>query len=513
MPDARNPKDIFSIQLIIDNAEEVPKRDEGEGERGDERGAGGGGGGDGGVPTGGLPVPWSDDALAVAFANDHRGDLVYIASAKEWRVWDGARWANDDIQEVLARARLICRKAANQLDNRKKASDISSARTIGNVARLAGTDHGHARRMADFDCDPWLLNTPAGVVDLRRAKIGLHDPGLHMSKVTNAPGVGDACPTWWRYLKEVTGGDIEVEAYLRRIVGYCLTGLIDEHALFFLHGPGANGKTVFVNTVAGMLGDYALTAPMDVFTVSKGERHPTELAMLCGARLVTASEVEAGRRWDEARLKAITGGDPITARFIRGDFFTFRPNFKLCFAGNYRPQIRSVDEAMRRRVNIVPFMVRIARPDKDLPGKLRAEWDGILGWAVQGCLEWQRQGLAPPPAVREATANYFEAEDAIGKWLAERCEQGPDVTAYTRDLFRDWQAWCQQAGEYVGSERRLAQRLEERAFKRWRHPVTRARGFQGIVPLHASRELEFNTPRPVPAPQPPPTEPEDEWQF
>jgi P4 family phage/plasmid primase-like protien len=179
------------------------------------------------------------------------------------------------------------------------------------------------------------------------------------------------------------------------------TGVTSEHALFFLYGTGANGKSVFVNTVAAILGAYATNAPMDTFMAVHGERHPTDMAGLRGARLVTSIETEQGRRWAESRLKALTGGDKISARFMRQDFFEFIPQFKLVVAGNHKPSIRTIDEAMRRRLHLVPFTVTIPskRRDRTLPERLLAERDGILAWAVQGCLEWQRIGLQPPPAV------------------------------------------------------------------------------------------------------------------
>ena len=156
---------------------------------------------------------------------------------------------------------------------------------------------------------------------------------------------GGECPLWWEFLERVTDGNQDLESYLQRVVGYCLTGLTSEHVLFFLYGTGANGKTVFINTIAGMMGDYAVTAAMEMFLASHGERHPTELAMLRGARLVVASETEDGRRWSEAKIKALTGGDKIAARFMRQDFFEFTPQFKLMIAGNHKPSLRSVDEA------------------------------------------------------------------------------------------------------------------------------------------------------------------------
>ena len=198
-----------------------------------------------------------------------------------------------------------------------------------------------------------------------------------------------------------------------------------EHALFFLYGTGANGKSVFLNTIKGILAEYQKTAPIETFTDSLSDRHPTELAGLKGARLVTAVETEQGRRWAESKIKTLTGGDLISARFMRQDFFEYVPQFKLLIAGNYKPGLRSVDEAIRRRFNLIPFTVTIPPEERDpdfAEKKLQPEWAGILQWMIEGCLEWRRIGLAPPKIVTEATNAYLESEDAVRAWLEDSCD-------------------------------------------------------------------------------------------
>jgi putative DNA primase/helicase len=202
--------------------------------------------------------------------------------------------------------------------------------------------------------------------------------------------------------------------------------------------------------------------------------------MLRGARLVTAVETEEGRRWAESRIKTLTGGDRIAARFMRQDFFEYDPQFKLLVAGNHRPGLRSVDEAMRRRFHMIPFAVTIPPEERDagLKDKLRAEWPGILAWMIAGCLEWQRIGLAPPAAVREASDAYLEAEDALSAWIDEECERDPQGWEPSSALFTSWKHWAERHGEHVGSARRFAQALEVRGF----HPrrTSQARGVVGL---------------------------------
>ena len=200
-----------------------------------------------------------------------------------------------------------------------------------------------------------------------------------------------------------------------------------------------------------------------------------------GARVVTAIETEQGSRWAESKLKALTGGDKITARFMRQDFFEFTPQFKLLVVGNHKPSIRNVDEAMRRRLHMIPFTVTIpaAKRDKRLPDRLLAERDGILAWALEGCLEWQRIGLQPPASVLAATEEYFDAEDAVGRWLDERCDQGPLLQDTSQRLYADWKSWAEVNGEFPGSNKRFSETLVNRGFARAN--TNKARGFRGLA--------------------------------
>ena len=266
------------------------------------------------------------------------------------------------------------------------------------------------------------------------------------------------------------------------MAGYALTGSTQEHALFFLYGTGANGKSVFITAVAGIMGDYHTTAPMEAFIASFTERHPTELAGLRGARLVTTNETEEGRRWAESKIKALTGGDKIAARFMRQDFFEFLPQFKLLIAGNHKPALRNVDEAIRRRMYLIPFTVTIPENERDesLSEKLKAEWPGILQWIIDGCLMWQIDGLRPPEAVRRATAEYLEEEDAFSHWLEECCQRSVAAHETTGELFASWKAWADQASEPAGTQKRFSQLLRIRGFEPKRQGGTGRNGFAGI---------------------------------
>jgi len=423
----------------------------------------------------------TEDALALSFTRRYHRDWRYVAGWGKWLVWDGQRWRTEDTLAATDLIRSVCRQTAVRADNPKVAAKLASAGTVGGVERLARADRRHAATTDEWDADPWLLNTPGGVVDLKTGRMRPHERADRMTKITTATPSGD-CSTWRQFIDEVTGGDKELQSYLQRMVGYALTGSTQEHALFFLYGTGANGKSVFVNTLATILGDYATNAPMDTFMETRTDRHPTDMAGLRGARFVAAIETEQGKRWAESKLKNLTGGDKISARFMRQDFFEFFPQFKLFVAGNHKPAIRNIDEAMKRRLHLIPFTITVPpeRRDKNLQQKLLAERDGILAWAVQGCLDWQRHGrLSPPQRVVDATEEYFEAEDALGRWLDERCVREANAKSLTAELFNDWKPWAEAAGEFTGSQKRFADLLLNRGLDKWRNGMG-LRGFQGI---------------------------------
>ena len=426
----------------------------------------------------------TEDALALSFTRRYHRDWRYVAAWGRWLVWDGQRWRTEDTLAATDLIRSVCRQTAVRADNPKVAAKLASASTVGGVERLARADRRHAATTDEWDADPWLLNTPGGVVDLKSGCKRANDRADRMTKITTATP-GSDCPQWMAFLSDIAGGDIELQNYLQRMAGYCLTGVTSAHALFFLYGTGANGKSVFANVISTILGDYAATASMDTFVETRGDRHPTDLAGLRGARFVTAIETEQGRRLNESKVKAITGGDKISARFMRQDFFEYTPQFKPVIVGNHKPAIRNIDEAMKRRMHMIPFTVTIPpeRRDSRLTEKLLAERDGILAWAVAGCLAWQREGLKPPASVVSATEEYFEAEDALGRWLEERCVREPSARSLTAELFSDWKQWAETSGEFIGSQRRFSDLLITRGLEKWRNGAG-VRGFQGIGLKH-----------------------------
>lgn len=410
---------------------------------------------------------YSDDSLALGFSAIHGRNLRFVSLWGRWFQWDEARWRQDETMKTFDLARAVCREVAVGCNKLSTARTITSAKTVAAVVSLARSDRRHAATAEQWDSDPWVLNTPKGEINLKTGTMHSHKREHHHTKIT-AVGPGGTCPTWVSFLDRVTGGDKELQIFMQRMGGYALTGSTGAHALFFAHGTGANGKSVFITTLSGIMGDYATTAPMETFIATNYDQHPTNLAGLRGARLVTAVETEEGRRWAESKIKALTGGDTISARFMRQDPFEFTPQFKLVIAGNHKPSLRSVDEAIRRRMNLIPFAVTIPEQERDesLSLKLKTEWPGILKWMIEGCMDWQTDGLAQPEAVRIATEDYLSAEDSVAVWMSECCLDGKSFLTPVAVLFSSWKGWAERTGEFVGSQKRFVQTLEGRGYNK-----------------------------------------------
>jgi len=453
-----------------------------------------------GTRQGGLPE-FSEEALALKFTAEHGSNLSHVQMWGKWLVWSGKRWEIDETNRIIDLCRALCRREADRIVSPIQAKSVGSAKTARAVEFLVKADRQHAAAADRWDADPWLLNTPDGVVDLRTGAIREHRQSDYMTRIT-AVGPQAGCPLWLKFLDTVTGGDAELRAFLRRAAGYALTGLTVEHAMFFAYGTGGNGKSKFIEAISGVMGNYHTVAGMETFTASPNEHHPTELAMLRGARLVTAQETEEGRRWAEAKVKSMTGGDKISARFMRQDFFEYFPVFKLFISGNHKPGLSNVDEAMRRRFNLIPFTVKIPPTQVDplLGDKLRAEWPGILAWMIQGCLEWQSGGLRPPKAVQLATSDYFAAEDSMRLWIDECCTESMQFFGELGALFASYKAWCERSGEFFGARKRFAQALENRGYKKARSTANDRAGFWGVAlkppPKHRDQRDDRDEPPP-----------------
>jgi putative DNA primase/helicase len=401
-----------------------------------------------------------------------------------------------------------------------------SAPRVNAMLDLARSEPGIPVLPEELDRDPWLLNCPNGTLELQTGKLREHRRENYVTKLCPTEYHQDApCPTWESFLASIlpaTGdaaeepGDTELIGFLQRLLGYCLTGDVSEHILPILWGCGANGKSTLVNAVMGVLGtDYVLKANHELLTLRSGGRHPTEQAQLHGKRLVVASESAAGELLDESLVKDLTGGEPITARRMKGDFWTFWPTHKVWLLTNHKPHVYGNDHGIWRRLALLPFEVTFwnaddaavrakklpenLRQDKRLPAKLRAEAPGILAWAVRGCLGWQRRGLDIPARVSQATGAYRDEQDRLGDFLAEQCRQAPDLRVRAQDLWQCYLRWCDSSNEKKPLSRTaFGEHLTAKGFRRFTNNGTWYEGLDLCQPEAWSGTEPRNPTEPLP---------------
>lgn len=387
----------------------------------------------------------TEDGVARAFTEVHADRLRFCHSSGRWHVWTGTHWRPEQTRLAFNWARETARQRASADPLSRDAKNLAKAAFASAVERFAQADRAFAVTAEAWDRDPWLLGTPGGTVNLRTGELRearLEDMITKLTAAAPTP-LGDFdpardCPRWIRFLDFATGGDTEAIRFLQQWFGYSLTGDTREEALLFVHGIGGSGKSTAISTIAALLGDYATAVDTETITAQKHARHSTEIARLHGARMAYASETEANRAWAENRIKQLTGGDIMTARFMRQDDFEFKPQLKLVVVGNNKPAFANVDGAIRRRFNVMPFNQKPAEPDHGLKDALCEDFSGILSWAIQGCQDWQRNGLVRPAIMRESTAEYFAEMDLFSNWIADRCETGARYATTTEDLFESW---------------------------------------------------------------------------
>ena len=430
--------------------------------------------------------PFSELGNAHRLVRDHGGDLRHTA-AFGWLAWDGQRWAQAARDEAERRMQRVARglraqslELHSRADQEKDEDRAKSLRDAGdrlftfarksqsrpkiaNAISLAEVHPRIAVQADVFDVDPWLFNTNNGTTDLRTGELRPHrrdDLLTKLSPVDYDPSA--SAPVFAAFLNRIFDGDADLIGFVQRFAGYSLSGATSAQCFVLLYGGGANGKSTLLELLAYVLGDYASNTSADVLMQASGRGPDNDVARLRGARFVTASESGEGRRLDEERVKRLTGGDRITARFLYREHFEFVPAFKLWLATNSRPEIRGTDYAIWRRVRLVPFNVTIppAEQDPQLPAKLRSEASGVLSWAVEGCLEWQRNGLRPPSAVTAATDDYRADQNVVGRFIAECCTALPQASVKTNVLYAAFSRWCRDSGEDALSSKAFGSRLK-----------------------------------------------------
>jgi len=393
-------------------------------------------------------------------------------------VWDGRRWepdargAVDMLVKATIRAMDVEVLEADD-DHRQRirahAQKSESRQGRENMLALARSEVGAAPE--DFDRDPWAFNVRNGTVDLRTGEIRAHDPADMITKLVDIEYDATAtCPTFEAFLARVLDGRADLISYVRKSIGYSLAGSVEEQCFFFLHGEGANGKSTLAEVLMKLLGPYGKAAAPDLLMAREHDQHPAEQADLQGARLVVCQEIAEGKSWNERTLKHLTGGDRIKARRMHQDWIEFAPTHKLWVCANPKPKMREGGNATWRRVRLIPFDVVIpkAEQDRKLGAKLYAELPGILRWAVEGCLQWQKEGLEAPAEVSAATNEYREESDHVTTFAEDRLALDVEYRISKSDLFEDYTLWCRSNRETALSREALGKRLISRGLEEGR---------------------------------------------
>jgi putative DNA primase/helicase len=405
--------------------------------------------------------PFTDVGNAERVARRHGQDLRWCDAWGSWLAWTGARWERDQRGEVTRRVidtiRQLGAEAAETRDEGRRRALLAhalkseSAGKIEAAAKLLRAQTGISVVPTELDADPWLANAPNGCIDLRTGGLRRARREDLCTKMVGADYEPAAqAPTWEAFLERVQP-DPDVRAFLQRMVGYSLTGVIREHVLPIHWGSGGNGKGTFTETILKALGDYARQMPTEILLSRNGDPHPTERASLFGVRFASASELPKGRGLNENLVKQLTGGDTISARFMNRDFFEFEPTHKLWVSTNNKPSIKETSNGIWRRVLLVPWAFTATTPDTELPAKLRAELPGVLRWIVEGCVAWQERGLDPPDSVRAATQEFRDECNVVEQFLIERCTTAPEypgkaVKENATALYKAYGSWCEERG-------------------------------------------------------------------
>jgi putative DNA primase/helicase len=424
----------------------------------------------------------TDLGTAGLFVRWYGHKLKFCHPWRRWFVWDGCRWAVGEHGEphrlaMLTVTRLYAeaslgRKEDERTGIAKWAMSYERHERIEAVLKVARNIESIVVRPEQLDTDDNALTCRNGTLDLRTGILRPHDPTDLITRLAPVNFNPEAkAPRFEEFLERIFAGDTELIGFVQRAAGYSLTGETSEQCFTICYGVGANGKSTLMSILQELMGEYAATTPTETLLVKRhGDGIPNDLARLVGVRLVSATETEDGRRLAEAKLKALTGGDKIAARFMRAEWFEFTPKFKIWLATNHRPDIRGTDLGIWRRVHLVPFNVTIEKEDQDphLLDALRAELPGILAWAVRGCLEWRKRGLDPPEAVKIATEEYRGDSDQLGTWIDDDCEVGDELSEWASDLYFDYKEWSQRSGEKTMTQKALGRQLSERGFKKKR---------------------------------------------
>jgi len=440
----------------------------------------------------GGKIQLTDSTNAERLCNEHGENIRYMAAWKKWLVWNGKRWKTDDSGALISekclvtirnlhneqlrtgdhRERMEIEKFAKISENaRRRKSCIEMATQIDKINIIS----------EQLDTNPWLLNCQNGTLNIKTKEFSEHRQKDFITKIANVEYDPAAdCPLWKQFIREIMDFKTDVINFLQTACGWAITGDTREQTMFILFGSGANGKSTFLNVILSLLGDYAMTTNTETFMKKSGEQITNDIARLRGARFVTTTEAEEGRRLSEPLIKKITGNDQMTARFLYGEYFSFTPSFKIFMATNHKPVIKGTDYGIWRRIKLIPFTTRIPedKQDKLLEEKLKKEASGILNWLLEGASKWQNEGLHAPAIVLDATEEYKGEMDVIGNFIKNRCIAKAGAKIRIWELYKAYSDWCDTNNEHAVSERFFTMRLKDMGYEQCRN--SEARFWSGI---------------------------------
>lgn len=442
---------------------------------------------------------WSAKKLIQQYGDEIR----YLTEHKKWLFWNGSMWVIDNafkidqyaentIRELFSKISTISDKS-ERTKLAKHLISSQSRKKLDDMVKLAMRQEGVAISSDDLNKDNMLLGVSNGTINLSTGELRTPNPKdliTKKSEVTYDPSA--KCPEWLKFLDTTFSGEKDLIRYIKRAVGYSLTGLTSEQCLFFLYGTGANGKSTFIQVLTVLLGDYSSNTQPDTFMVKNGGGISNDVARLAGKRLVVTTELEDGKRFAESLIKSLTGGDTITSRFMYGEYFEFNPEFKIWMAGNHKPVIRGNDDGIWRRIKLIPFSNTVAKEDRDshLQDKLSNELSGIFNWALEGCLEWQDSGLGGCSSINDATTEYRTEMDQIQEWIDECCNLQPNASTQATVLYKNYKEWSEDYCGYSMTQKKFGMKLKERGFSSKKGKYVT---YKGIEPKELSRAMnDFN---------------------
>jgi putative DNA primase/helicase len=408
----------------------------------------------------------------------HGENLHYSYISGKWYIWNGRYWEEDNTGEIKRKADSTIKWMQDVELKSYIGTDIVKYKQLQKwIVRSRGsaakknmiTEAQHLEGIPiltdDMDKDLWAINCMNGTINLKTGELKPHSREDLITKIINVEYDPKAkCPQWIKFLDQIFNSNKDLINFIQRAVGYSLTGSIKEQCVFIMYGTGRNGKSTFIETICKLLGEYAKSTSMDTFTAKTNEGINNDVARLFGSRLVSAVESEENKKLKESLIKQLTGGDKMTARFLRQEFFEFVPTFKIWMTTNHKPKISGTDNGIWRRINLIPFEVTIPKEsiDKELPDKLKEELPGILSWAVEGCMQWQKEGLNPPREVVTATEEYRSEMDVVKAFLNDCCRRDSKGNIQSSELYKVYQNWCEMNGEYTMSQRHFSIKVKEK---------------------------------------------------